>query len=43
MEHSYDERLAEYLTWSSTNPVKISSARKPEYPEKTHDFWQSVD
>ena len=37
------EGLDEYLSWSSTNPVNISSGRKPEYPEKTHDSWQSVD
>ena len=29
------EGLAEYLSWLSTNPVNISSGRKPEYPEET--------
>jgi hypothetical protein len=26
-----------------THPVNIPCWRKPEYPEKTHDFRQSVD
>ena len=26
-----------------THPVNFPCGRKPEYPEKTHDFWQSVD
>ena len=26
-----------------THPVNIPCGRKPEYPEKTHDFRQSVD
>ena len=37
------EGLAEYLSWSSTNPVNISCGRKPECLEKTYDFRQSVD
>ena len=26
-----------------THPVNFPCGRKPEYPEKTHDFRQSVD
>jgi hypothetical protein len=26
-----------------THPVNFPCGRKPEYPEETHDFWQSVD
>jgi hypothetical protein len=26
-----------------THPVNFPCGRKPEHPEKTHDFWQSVD
>ena len=26
-----------------THPVSFSCGRKPEHPEKTHDFWKSVD
>ena len=31
------------LVRSPTHPVNILCGRKPEYPEKTHDFRQSVD
>jgi hypothetical protein len=26
-----------------THPVNFSCGRKPEHPEKIHDFWQSFD
>ena len=26
-----------------THPVNFPCGRKPEHPEKTHDFWQSVN
>ena len=33
------------MTWPSnlTHPVNFPCGKKPEYPEKTHDFRQSVD
>ena len=29
--------------YNLTHPAKFPRGRKPEYPEKTHDFLQSVD
>ena len=35
------EGLAEYLSWSSTNLVNISSGRKPEYPDFS-GYWPTT-
>jgi hypothetical protein len=43
MEHSYGGRVS-YRGIIPTHPVNNPCGRKPaEYPEKTHDFRESVD
>ena len=32
-----------FLTIFPNPPCQLPCGRKPENPEKTHDFWQSVD
>ena len=32
-----------FLTINPNHPVNFPCGRKPENPEKTHDFWQSVE
>jgi hypothetical protein len=39
-EHSYGRGS---LGLIPTHPINFPCGRKPEYPEKTHDFRQSVD